>query len=81
MQPVGETEFVQGFAAQSVSEQYGMTMVVAGIVGFADLTLGAALIPVLEAHIAASQNRFRGVRHSSACDVKLDYTSYKKAAA
>ncbi len=62
MQPVGETEFVQGIAAQSASGQYGMTAVAAGIVGFADLTLGAAVAPVLEAHIAASRNRFRGIR-------------------
>lgn len=62
MQPVGETEFVQGIAAQSASGQYGMTIVAAGIVGFADLTLGAAVAPVLEAHIAASRNRFRGIR-------------------
>lgn len=66
MQPVGETEFVQGIAAQkSGSRQYGMTDVAAGIVGFADLTLGAAVAPVLEAHIAASENRFRGIRHIS----------------
>ncbi|GAJ10431.1 unnamed protein product, partial [marine sediment metagenome] len=62
MQPVGETEFVQGIAAQNASGQYGMTTVAAGIVGFADFTLGAAVAPVLEAHIAASRNRFRGVR-------------------
>ena len=63
MRPVGETEFVQGIAAQSASGQYGTTRVAAGIVGHADLTLGAAVAPVLEAHIAASSNRFRGIRH------------------
>ncbi len=39
-----------------------MTAVAAGIVGFADRTLGAAVAPLLEAHIAASRNRFRGIR-------------------
>ena len=39
MRPVGETEFVNGIAAQSASGQYGETRVAAGIVGFADLTL------------------------------------------
>ena len=34
MRPVGETEFVQGIAAQSSSGQYGNTSVAAGIVGF-----------------------------------------------
>ena len=65
MQPIGETEFVQGIAAQSASGQYGPTNVAAGIVGFADLTLGVAVEPVLEAHIAASRDRFRGIRYIS----------------
>lgn len=65
MKPIGETEFVQGIAAQSASGQYGKTNVAAGIVGFADLTLGAAVAPVLEAHIAASRDRFRGIRYIS----------------
>ena len=75
MSPVGETEFVQGIAAQSASGQYGTTQVAAGIVGHADLTLGAAVAPVLEAHIAASRNRFRGIRHSSTWDVSTDVRS------
>jgi len=66
MKPIGETEFVQGIAAQSASGHYGKTNVAAGIVGFADLTLGAAVAPVLEAHIAASRDRFRGIRYISA---------------
>jgi L-fuconolactonase len=40
MRPVGETEFVAGIAAMSDSGGYGATRVAAGIVGFADLTLG-----------------------------------------
>jgi predicted TIM-barrel fold metal-dependent hydrolase len=64
MRPVGETEFVAGIAAMSGSGQYGPARVAAGIVGFADLTLGAAVEPVLEAHIRAGGGRFRGVRHS-----------------
>ena len=40
MRPVGETEFVAGQAAMSDSGMYGPTRVAAGIVGFADLTLG-----------------------------------------
>ena len=68
MRPVGETEFVNGIAAQSASGQYGDTRVAAGIVGFADLTLGAAVKPVLEAHIAAAPARFRGIRHAAGFD-------------
>ena len=77
MQPVGETEFVQEIADRSASGRYGMTGVAAGIVGFADLTLGAAVAPVLEAHIAASPNRFRGIRHASAWNSSLGRPSHK----
>ncbi len=75
MKPIGETEFVQGIAAQSASGQYGPTAVAAGIVSNADLMLGAAVQPVLEAHIAASNNRFRGIRFSCAWDASPEITS------
>jgi predicted TIM-barrel fold metal-dependent hydrolase len=68
MRPVGETEFVNGIAAQSASGQYGETRIAAGIVGFADLTLGDGIVPVLEAHIAAASARFRGIRHAGGFD-------------
>jgi L-fuconolactonase len=68
MRPVGETEFVAGIAAMSDSGQYGSTRVAAGIVGFADLTLGDRVEPVLEAQVRAGGGRFRGVRHSAAWD-------------
>ena len=65
---VGETEFVNGVAAMSASGLYGPARACAGIVGHADLTLGAAVRPVLEAHLAAAPTRFRGIRHSPAWD-------------
>jgi L-fuconolactonase len=68
MRPVGETEFVAGMAAMSASGLYGPTRVAASIVGFADLTLGDRVEPVLEAHIRASGGRFRGVRYSAGWD-------------
>lgn len=68
MQPVGETEFVAGIGAMTDSGRYGATRVAAGIVGFADLTLGDRVEPVLEAHLRAGGGRFRGVRHSAAWD-------------
>ena len=68
MRPVGETEFVQGIAAMSASGGYGATRIAAGIVSFADLTLGSKVEPVLQAHIGASNNRFRGIRHASGWD-------------
>jgi predicted TIM-barrel fold metal-dependent hydrolase len=71
MKPVGETEFVNGIAAMSASGRYGETRVAAGIVSFADLTLGAAVGDVLDAHMAASP-RFRGIRHAAGWDASDD---------
>ena len=73
MKPVGETEFVNGIAAQSASGQYGETRVAAGIVGFADLSMGAAVEEVLQAHIAAAPHRFRGIRHAAGFDAHPGY--------
>src|ERR1700675_421280 len=67
MRPVGETEFVNGVAAMSASGGYGPTRAAAGIVSFADLTLGDRVGAVLDAHIAASP-RFRGIRHAAGWD-------------
>ena len=50
--PVGETRWLEHLA----------TPLLRGIVGYADLGLGAAVGPVLDAHAAASE-RFRGIRY------------------
>jgi L-fuconolactonase len=76
MKPVGETEFVQGIAAESASELYGPTRVASGIVGYADLTLGSAVAKVLEAHLEAGKNRFQGIRHSVAMDSSGSIPAY-----
>ena len=68
MKPVGETEFVNGVAAMSAAGIYGKTKICAGIVGHADLRLGARVQAVLEAHIRAGGGRFRGIRHITAWD-------------
>ena len=68
LRAVGETEFVNGVAAMSASGIYGPTRACAGIVGRAELTLGDAVKPVLEAHVRAGGGRFRGVRHSGNWD-------------
>jgi predicted TIM-barrel fold metal-dependent hydrolase len=68
MKPIGETEFVNGVAAMSASGGYGKTVACAGIVSFADMFLGEKVKPVLEAHIAAGNGRFRGIRHIVAWD-------------
>jgi L-fuconolactonase len=76
MKPLGETEFVQNVAAQSEAGKYGPTKIAAGIVGHANLSLGKAVQPVLEAHIAAGMNYFRGIRHSVVWDPNPDIPSY-----
>lgn len=72
MRPVGETEFANGVAAMCASGFYGGVRVAAGIVGHADLRLGDAVRPVLEAHIRAGGDRFRGIRHIAAWDADPD---------
>ena len=67
LRSLGETEFVNGVAAMSASGGYGAGRMCAAIVGFVDLTLGAAAGEALDAHMAASA-RFRGIRHASGWD-------------
>ncbi len=68
LRPVGETEFVNGVAAQSASGIYGPMRACSAIVGHADLTLGSAVGEVLDAHMIAAPGRFRGIRHITAWD-------------
>lgn len=66
LKPVGEVEFVNGVAAMSASGAYGDTRVAAGIVGFADLCLGAEVEETLRAQLQAGGRRFKGIRHATA---------------
>jgi predicted TIM-barrel fold metal-dependent hydrolase len=70
--PVGEVEFANGIAAMSASGGYGPAAICAGIVSHANLLLGDAARPVLEAEITAGNGRFRGIRHSSPWDADPD---------
>jgi predicted TIM-barrel fold metal-dependent hydrolase len=76
--PVGETEFANGVAAMSASGLLGKTRVCAGIVGYADLTLGSRVEPILAMHLRAGGDRFRGIRHISAwdADTSLNVAGY-----
>jgi L-fuconolactonase len=69
LRPVGETEFVADVADTS---ERGPGAVIAGIVSFADLGLGDAVRPVLEAHVEAGGGRFRGIRHATSWDPSPD---------
>ncbi len=65
MRPVGETEWVRDTTA-AANRPGSPRRPCAGIVGFADLTLGDVVEDVLHAHIEAGGGRFRGVRQTTA---------------
>jgi predicted TIM-barrel fold metal-dependent hydrolase len=71
LKPVGETEYVNGVAAMSASGIYGPSRLCAGIVSYADLRAGADVRRLLEAHIRAGGDRFRGVRQQAQYDEVL----------
>jgi L-fuconolactonase len=66
IRPVGETEFANGIAAICASGNYGPLRACHRIVSTANLLLGTAVRPVIEAHAMAAGERFRGIRMSTA---------------
>ena len=78
MQPVGETEFVRNIVPGPEEPGGNTPEIAAGIIGFADLTMGASVAPVLEAHIRAGKNRFRGIRYITAWDASPDLKSRRE---
>ena len=66
--PLGETEFLEGIAERVARDSSIESRIAAAIVGHANLALGDAVAPVLEAHLAISPKRFRGIRHSATWD-------------
>ncbi len=65
LRPIGETEQAVREAARSADSD-GAT--IRGIVSYADLRLGDAVGDVLDAHVAAGNGLFRGIRHATAWD-------------
>ncbi len=63
---VGEVEFAAGNSAMGASGAFGDCRVCHAIIGFGDLLLGERLEPVLDAQVAASGGRMRGVRQIAA---------------
>ncbi len=61
LRPVGETEFVAA-SADDLAERFPDAPPIGGIVAHADLADLANLDEVLDAHVAASGGRFRGIR-------------------
>lgn len=66
--PIGEVEFVNGIAAMSACGAYGPTRIASGIVGLADLRLGARVEHVLLRQMAAGGDRFKGIRYVASWD-------------
>ena len=66
LKPVGETQYV----AKRVSDWPAThpSALCAGIVGYADLSLGDDVDAALQAHEAAGDGRFKGVRYATAWD-------------
>jgi L-fuconolactonase len=70
MRPVGEVEFVNGQAAMAAGDRYGPTRAAAGIVGTADLTIGATAEECLAAQVAVGGGRFKGIRYIASWEDK-----------
>lgn len=68
--PIGEVEAINGLAAMAASGRYGATRAAAGIVGLADLTIGARVEEVLAQQVAVSGGRFKGIRYVASWDDK-----------
>ena len=68
MRPVGEVEMIEPLTRAPVQTPRGSCQVAAGIVSYADLTLGDGVADVLEEQLKAAQGRLRGVRHRAATD-------------
>ncbi len=67
LRSVGETEFVVGQAAEAARGPAGVARI-RGIVAFADLTLGARVDAVLEAHLEAGEGLVCGIRNGATWD-------------
>lgn len=66
LQPVGETAYVSAIA--EAARASGGGDIAAGLVAFADLSLGDAVDEVLDAHALHSRGRLRGIRYCTAHD-------------
>lgn len=71
LHPVGEIEFANGVGALGSSGVLGPARLCAGIVGFADLTLGDGVKPVIEKMQAVGGERFRSIRYMTANDPQV----------
>jgi L-fuconolactonase len=68
LRPVGEVEKIVPATREALALPCCACEVAAGIVAHADLTLGAEVVPVIEAHLAAADGRLSGIRYRTATD-------------
>jgi len=68
LRPVGEVDMIVAAARTPTALAHGPCRVAAAVVAHADLRLGEAVQPVLEALAAAADGRLRGVRQQTAWD-------------
>lgn len=62
LRSLGEVEFANGMAAIAAAEVFTDIRIGAAIVGSVDLRLGDGARPILEKHIQAGGDRYRGIR-------------------
>lgn len=70
LRPVGETRYITSLAGPLPLGNGSNCQINAGIVGFADLTLGDEVTAVLAAHVEAGGDRFKGIRHATQQDAR-----------
>lgn len=74
MMAVDETSFVDDLTSPDKTKPFGAIKVAAGIVGHVDFTQGSRVVPVIEAHMEAS-DRFRGIRQVATWDADKEIFS------
>jgi L-fuconolactonase len=62
LRPIGEIEFANGAAAMALSGRLGKCRACEAIVGYTDLTKGAAIGEFLDLALQVAPTRFRGIR-------------------
>ena len=78
---VGETETVEATARAREVHGPGRTRLAAAMMGFAELLAGDRVAEVLEAHVAASPDRFRGIRYVTSSDADEPYGGLQRVGA
>lgn len=68
LRAVGETEFALSVFHENQARDPDAPRICEGIIGYADLRMGAAVREVLQTHMEAGQGHFKGIRQSTSWD-------------